>query len=67
MVGRLNKTLIEMLSKVVAENQRDWDTKLGAVLWAYRTTKHATTGETPYTLVYGREPRLPVSAMYDIN
>ncbi|MCI66857.1 gypsy retrotransposon integrase-like protein, partial [Trifolium medium] len=30
------------------------------VLWAYRTTPHSTTGETPFQLVYGTEAVIPV-------
>ncbi|MCI89481.1 gypsy retrotransposon integrase-like protein, partial [Trifolium medium] len=30
------------------------------VLWAYRTTPHSTTGETPFRLAYGTEAIIPV-------
>ena len=29
-----------------------WEEKLLRVLWAYKTTKHVLTGETPFSLVY---------------
>ena len=41
-------------------NKRDWDDKLGAALWAYRTTVRTPTGATPYSLVYGCEAVLPL-------
>ena len=31
-----------------------------AVLWAYRTTSRTSTGETPFSLVYGSEAMIPV-------
>ncbi|KAI5429190.1 hypothetical protein KIW84_033978 [Lathyrus oleraceus] len=31
-----------------------------SVLWAYRTTPHSTTGETPFRLTYGTEAVIPV-------
>ena len=46
MVERLNRTLCESLAKV--ETSEDWDINLPAVLLAYWTKKHATTGYTPF-------------------
>ena len=61
MVERLNRTLKQMLSKIVSKGGRDWDDQLGAVLFAYRTAPHTSTGMTPFSLVYGRDPRVPTS------
>ena len=33
-----NKTLQNILKKIVNENRTDWDTKLYSALWAYRTS-----------------------------
>ena len=44
----------------VSRDQKDWDTHLSAVLFGYRVSPHDTTGESPFYLLYGREPRLPV-------
>ena len=48
-----------MLSKLVENKGRDWDRLLGPVLFAYRTTPHSSTGETPFYLLYGRDAKLP--------
>ena len=56
---RVIQTVNVMLSKVVSENQKDWDTKLGSVVMAYNSTVHESTGFTPYFLEHGREMRLP--------
>ncbi len=53
-------TLHQTLSKLVSSNQQDWDLMIPYALWAYRTAVHATTQETPYFLIYGREPTNPV-------
>ncbi|XP_070050250.1 uncharacterized protein LOC142173677 [Nicotiana tabacum] len=37
-----------------------WSKVLPEVLWAYRTTPKTSTGETPYSLVYGTEAVIPV-------
>ncbi|XP_075101986.1 uncharacterized protein LOC142177397 [Nicotiana tabacum] len=37
-----------------------WPEELPRVLWAYRTTVKSSTGETPFSLVYGAEALIPV-------
>nr|XP_033513943.1 uncharacterized protein LOC117278574 [Nicotiana tomentosiformis] len=37
-----------------------WPEVLPGVLWAYRTTEKMSTGETPFSLVYGAEALVPV-------
>jgi hypothetical protein len=59
-VERLNRTLKLCLGKYVAGHQRDWDVYLPMVLFAYRTAMHTTCGATPFELLYGREPTLPI-------
>ncbi|UYV63086.1 K02A2.6-like, partial [Cordylochernes scorpioides] len=59
MVERFNKTMVEHLSKVVEQNQRDWDRRLPLFLMAYRAAIHETTGQTPAKVMFGRELRLP--------
>ena len=59
-VERFNRMLEAMLAKNVKDNQRDWDQWLQKVLFAYRTSLHETTGFTPFHLVFGRTPNLPV-------
>ena len=52
---RLHRTLNFMLGKVVSESQRDWDTKMPAVMAAYRATVDEATGYSPNFLMFGRE------------
>ena len=63
MVERSNRTLIDVLSKY-AEKEPDWDLKLPLVLFAMRTSEHATTGFSPFLLTYGREARVPWDILY---
>ena len=60
LVERFNGTLAETLSMFVSSNQNDWDEHLPQVFFAYRVSPNATTGESPFYLLYGREPRLPM-------
>ena len=47
-----------MLSSYSNSNQTNWDLYLPLVLFAYRTSQQSSTEETPFSLLYGREPRL---------
>jgi len=55
-----NKTLCNLLKKVVAKSKQDWRERLGEALWAYRTTYNTPMQSTPYVLVYGVEAVLPL-------
>ena len=59
LVERFNSTLINMLSKCAEKNGKDWDKQLPYVLFAYRATIQESTKESPFYLLYGRDPRLP--------
>ena len=52
-----------MLSKVVTENQSDWDVHLPTQLMAYRTAIHESTGFSPFCVLFGRSPTLPVDLL----
>ena len=59
LVERFNGTIIAMLSKSIKKHGRDWDTHLPYLLFAYRVSIQESTGESPFFLLYGRDPRLP--------
>lgn len=65
LVERMNRSLLNMLSKMCAGKTQDWDTHLPYVLSAYRSTPHASTGCSPNLLMFGREITLPVDLIYD--
>ena len=59
LVERFNRTLLDMLSKTVKAGGKDWDVRLPYLLFAYRSTVQPSTGESPFFLLYGRDPQLP--------
>ena len=59
LVERFNRTLTAMLAKTVQRGGRDWDQHLPYVLFAYRASLQESTQESPFFLLYGRDPRLP--------
>ena len=56
----MNQTLIHTLSQYVSVSQDDWDSFIPAALFAYRISPSEVTGESPFLLLYGRQPRLPI-------
>ena len=63
MCERFNKTLKEMLSKVSNEDPKNWDLAIPSILFAYRETTHDSTGFSPFQLIYGNNPRNPLSIL----
>ena len=55
-----NKTLHNILWKIVNENRTDWDDKLHSALWAYRTTFKTSIGLTRFRLAFGLEAVMPI-------
>ncbi|KAK4383353.1 hypothetical protein Sango_2784400 [Sesamum angolense] len=60
LIDNFNKTLCNLLKKVVAKSKSDWYERIEEALWAYRTTVRTPTQATPYALVYGVEAVLPL-------
>ena len=60
-VERFNKTFKDILAKLTNNSINCWDHYVGDALFAYRISTSATTGHSPYYLLYGRQPRAPVS------
>ena len=58
-VERFNRYLGAALAINVGQRKRAWAAYIPAVLFAYRVSVNATTGCSPFYLVYGREPTLP--------
>jgi len=58
-----NKILEHALMKVCDVERDDWDLRVPAVLWAYKTTCKKLMGFTPFKLVYGQEAVVPMEVL----
>ena len=64
LVERQNRTLLTLLRVFCSRRMRDWDQCLDEVIGAYNSTRHATTGFSPYMLTRGVEKAIPLTFLY---
>ena len=60
LVERFNQTLKAMLRRTVNQEGKDWDRLIPYLLFAYREVPQASTGFSPFELLYGRKVRGPL-------
>ena len=60
LVERFNGTLKKMVKRLAKEKPKDWDKWITAALFAYREVPQASTGFSPFELLYGRHVRGPM-------
>ena len=63
LVERINKTLKSMIRKTANAEGKDWDVLLPYLLFAYREVPRASTGFSPFELLYGRPVRGPLDVL----
>ena len=66
LVERLNRTIQTMLTTTITSQAEDWESCLPKVCLAYNTSKHVATGYTPFFLMFGRQPHMPLDIIYGV-
>ena len=63
-VERMNQTIIRMIGKLGEDQKAHCSEHLPELLSAYNATHSAVTGYSPYYLLFGRQPRIPVDFQF---
>ena len=54
----------KMIRAHVADDQENWDMGLPQLCFAYNSSIHETTGCSPFEVMFGREPIVPIDLIY---
>ncbi len=66
-VERFNRTLLDLLGTLSDKKKEHWRKYVRPLVHAYNCTRNDTTGESPFLLMFGRQPRLPIDLCFGIN
>jgi len=60
---RANRTVNAMIRALLQDVKTDWEDLLPLIEFAYNSSAQASTGRSPFSIIYGREPRAPVDVL----
>ena len=66
LIERFNRTLEQMI-RTNTEDIADWDASLDKILSSYSTTPHRVTKKSPFAVLFGTAPRIPVDDLAGLD
>ncbi len=63
-VERLNHTLLSMLRALPEQYKSSWSDHINKVVNTYNSTQHDSTGYSPFFLLFGHHPQLPINLLF---
>ena len=57
---RFNRTLFGLIKSLDEKDRYKWPDMISHLVFVYNSTPHSVTGIAPYTLMFGREPLIPL-------
>ena len=65
LIERFNRTLLQMLATCAETHPFEWEDYINKVCMAYNTSIQASSGYSPFFLMFGRTAHLPIDVIYD--
>ena len=62
---RFNQTLFGMLRTMTESQTSNWKNHVNKMTFAYNSTRNDATGFSPFELLFGRKPRLPIDIIFE--